>query len=78
MQQPKTIYFYPNGHVSVLNQDGENIPELQEKGWMQLFFEYLEQKGMDPAAIEFRAMKHDHWMIIKPFRTDYGWNINIS
>lgn len=77
-QQPHKITFWPNGQLSARDLAGNTVDSLQAKGWMELYFEYLEQQGIDPATIQFEAMYGDHWMIIEPFKTNYGWNVNLK
>lgn len=79
MNQPTHIGFYPNGTISVRDQDGNQMPELQGTGWMQMYFERLEGIGIDPTTIEFRAYINNYWVTIKPFKAPGGcWNYNID
>jgi hypothetical protein len=77
--KPNKITFWPNGGISARDKDGNEIDALQGKGWMQLYFEWLEQQGVDPTAVvEFEALINGAWVSITPFRTDYGWNMRFD
>lgn len=76
--QPHKITFWPNGQLSARDNEGNPIDTLQAKGWMQVYFEYLEEQGLDPTSIHFEGMYGDRWMNITPFKTDYGWNVNLE
>lgn len=45
--------FFTNGNIAVFC-DGEQIPELQEKGVPVMFAKFLESKGYDPAEFLLR------------------------
>ena len=44
MQQPTSIFFFPNGNVAVCD-DNEQIPELQGS-WLMKYIEFLQSKGV--------------------------------
>lgn len=46
----KTIFFFANGNTAVCDEDGQQMPELQE-GWALLFARFLESRGYDPADV---------------------------
>lgn len=71
----KSLIFLPNGNVAAFDEQGQRIPEMQVKGWMQLFFEYLESKGYDPTKIHIEAILNGGtWKSVAPFKTENGWN----
>lgn len=78
MNQPAQIIFWPIGGVSVRDKDGETIDNLQGKGWMQLYFEYLESLGFDPTTIQFQALINGAWTNVNPIRHDNGWSMSFS
>jgi len=75
MKVVKDIVFFPNGHVSAFDMSGEAISEINTKGWMQLYFDYLEKLGYDPTNIWFEAqLNGGQWKRVIPFKTEDGWN----
>ena len=41
MKTPRQLSFYSNGNVIAFDDDAEQMSELQSKGWMELYFEFL-------------------------------------
>lgn len=75
MEQIKDLIFFPNGNVGAFDDKGEQIGEVQKKGWMQLYFEYLESLGQDPTKIWIEGqLNGGQWKRIVPFKTEWGWN----
>lgn len=74
------ITFSPNGHVSASDASGVILQSLSQKGWLQLYFEYLESQGIDPTRIYFEAiLNQGTWMRIKPYKLLSGeWNYVID
>lgn len=71
------ILFFPNGTTSVHKAtDDAHIQLINNKGWMQLYFEFLESKGIDPTKVHFEAvLNKGEWRRILPFKTNTGeWN----
>lgn len=65
----RTVFFFPDGQTAVT--DGrEQIPELQQS-WLILFLEFLESKGEDPMAYEFKLPSGQ---TARAFKTDSGYN----
>ena len=46
------VLFFPNGNTAVFDDEGHQIPTLQEP-WFLLFVEFLKQHYLDPAIVEF-------------------------
>jgi hypothetical protein len=65
--------FFPNGNTAVL-RDGQQQPELQ-RPWLQLFAEFLESRGEDPAAFRLILVDGEE---ARFFRTSEGWNWRIG
>lgn len=72
----KTAVIYTNGTTSVFDDKGEQIPELQVS-LFELWFEHLEDSGVDPTKIEIRATINGADSIIKPIRVQGRWNYEI-
>lgn len=77
LKLPAKVIFWPNGVVSVRDEEGNDMPELQA-GWMTLFFEYLANKNIEPSNIIFKAFINQSWCHIKPNLTSDGWNYIID
>lgn len=74
MQEVKDILFCPNGLVSAFDMRGEGIPEINTKGWMELYFEFLEGKGYDPTKIWIESqLNGGQWKRVIPIKTEHGW-----
>jgi len=43
----KSLTFYPNGHVSARDEQGEQMGEIQATGWLELYFDHLLEMGYD-------------------------------
>lgn len=75
----KDIILFPNGNCGVFDVAGQQISELQSKGWMEVYFEWLESKGVDPASVWIEAqLNNGVWKRVMPFKTEYGWNVNFG
>lgn len=76
---PKSIIFYPNGNVSAFDSEGNQIPELQNVGWMQAYFNHLESLGINPAIVMYSAMMNDgNYKTITTNKTENGWSVIIN
>jgi hypothetical protein len=64
------IYFFPNGNTAVFNEEGEQVPALQES-WILLYVKHLEAAGIDPTQCE--VMMPDGYRA-RIFRTEEGYN----
>jgi hypothetical protein len=65
----KNVIFFPNGNTAVFD-DSNQIPELQ-KSWLLVFVQFLEDRGIDPAGIEFTMPNR---LTVRLFRNEDGWN----
>lgn len=71
----KDILIYPNGNIGAFGDDREQKEEIQQYGWMDELFKFLEKKGYDPTKIHFEAqLNGGQWKRVIPFKTEYGWN----
>lgn len=77
--KPAAAMIFSNGSVAVFDEDGQQIPELQEP-WMVLWFRFLESKGVDPATIpDIAIIVNGRNMHVRPFRTtDGGWSWRLT
>jgi hypothetical protein len=77
MNQPAKITFWPNGGVSVRDKDGNDLPELQ-RHWLLIYWDRLEQLGLDPTTIEFQGLSNGAWVRFVPFKHDNDWSYKIE
>lgn len=63
------VIFFPNGNTACFDDAGQ-VPILQ-KSYMQLYIEFLETKGVDPASIIFQLPNGE---IARAIRIEGGWN----
>ena len=72
---PKSITIYSNGNTLIFDNNGEQMGELQQST-DNLFFEFLELKGIDPTKIsKIKKVVNGKNKVVKPFKTSYGdWN----
>ena len=47
----KEVIFMRNGNTAVFDEDGEQIPELQES-WFLKYIDFLKKGGINPGFIE--------------------------
>lgn len=64
------ILFFPNGNTAVF-ENKEQVPELQVS-WLNLFAEFLENKGIDPALVSITLPNGNKTKFLK---TCNGWSI---
>ena len=78
IKNPKRVMLLSNGGVACFDKNGEQISELQ-KGWLIIWLEWLEGKGVRIEEIEnIEAVVNGQMSILKPFKTKFGWNCEIS
>lgn len=72
---PSSMTIFSNGNVMVFDNKGEQMGELQEST-DNLFFEFLELKGIDPTKIKkIKKTVNGKNRLVKPFKTEDGnWN----
>lgn len=63
------ILLFPNGNTAVF-ENNKQVPELQ-KGWLELFTEFLESKNIDPTLADITLPNGKKTKI---FKTKHGWN----
>jgi len=44
-RQVKHLFFFPNGNTAVMDEAGQQIPDLQ-KSWFLMYVEFLQSKGV--------------------------------
>lgn len=52
MNIPKSVTLFTNGCVMAFDDKGEQMAEIQKDGWLDLWLDSLEAKGIDPTKIE--------------------------
>ena len=79
MKAPKIVRFYSNGNVGCFDDNDEQIPDLQKKGTIELWFEWLEKKGINPINIRrIETIVNNRSVLLDPFKTKEGdWNYKI-
>ncbi len=70
------VIFWPNGNTS-FTVDGEQESKLQVS-WLALYFEFLEDKGVDPTKQKYQIAQHGRIFKVFPFKTDNGWNWRVE
>ena len=48
--KPSVVLCFRNGNVSVHDESGQQVPELQALGWLGAWLEYVESLGHDPTG----------------------------
>lgn len=77
LETPKSVMLFSNGNTACFDKNGQQIGELQ-KGWLEIWLEWLESKDVNPLEIEkIETIVNGRNVILKPFRTDNGWNCEI-
>lgn len=75
METPKSVFIYSNGSQSAFDKNGEQMGELQVKGWIELLFEDWERKGVKVEDIQnIKTIVNGQERTVRPFKTDTGWN----
>ncbi len=64
------VIFFANGNTACCNDEGQQEPSLQ-RSYMELYCEFLEEEGIDPAKLEFTFPNGAE---AKAFRVGHGWN----
>jgi hypothetical protein len=78
METPKSVLIFNNGNVAVFDKNGQQIPELQS-GWLSMWLQSLEDKGVDPTQIESIEMNVNGRIVkANPFKTENGWNVGFA
>lgn len=72
----KSLTFFPNGNVMVFDEAGQQIGELQAKGWMELFFDHMDSKGYNPEEFKILARNNNGEFeeVIPNKQSDGTWN----
>lgn len=72
----KSAILFSNGNTAVFDENGEQMGELQ-KGWLELWCEFMESKGVDPSKIDIKTIVNGRDTNVQPFKTEYGWNCKL-
>jgi hypothetical protein len=69
------VIFFPNGNTVFLNMQGEQVSEIQERGWLKEQLSLFEKHGYNPAVMHITL---PDGKIAIPFKTKNGWNWKIK
>lgn len=70
----KKVIFFSNGNTAVFDEQGEQVPSLQE-GWFRLFLDFLKMHGVNPLDAEYTLPNGQK---AKPFKTKTGYNWEVN
>lgn len=72
---PKKVFCFSNGTMACFDDYGKQIPMLQKKGLFELWFEWLETKGINPLEIEtIKAIVNGRNVLVKPRKRKNRWS----
>lgn len=71
----KNIVFFSNGNTCVFDENGEQIPQLQES-WFRLFIELLRCDDIDFKNAEIIMPDNRKANILELENDDWNWEIN--
>lgn len=72
---PKKVLCFSNGTMVCFDDYGNQIPVLQKKGLFELWFEWLETKGINPLEIEtIKAIVNGRNVLVKPRKRKKRWS----
>jgi hypothetical protein len=77
----KSLTFYPNGIVLAFDENGEQMVDIQKIGWMEAYFDRLQEMGYNPTEIGvIRARLNDGaWKdVILSLTADGHWVIDFK
>src|ERR1017187_4365772 len=78
LKTPKSVILFSNGNTVCFDGKGQTIDELQQKGWLAVYFEWLESKGINPMEIEkIETAVNGRYVYLKPFKIDGEWNAHV-
>ena len=70
------VIFFNNGNTAVFSIHGQQVEGLQVP-WIQLYFDFLESKGMNIAGLGFTFQMPDGRKAV-PIKIKEGWNWKIT
>lgn len=77
MKHIEKIVLFSNGNTAVFDESGEQVGELQKKGWMELWFEWMELQGVDVRYVKtIEMVVNGKTKYARPFKiADGSWNV---
>jgi hypothetical protein len=73
IEAPTSVTLLPNGHIRSFGGDDRQMSQLR-KGWLVVWLESLEAKGINPLEIEkIEAVVNGELVRIKPFKKEGVW-----
>ena len=73
MNKPVRVMFFPNGNTACFDEEGEQIPKLQES-WFILYLQFLSSNGINPIDIEYDFPLGDKVSVFE-IPNGYNWRI---
>lgn len=72
----QSVFFFPNGNAAVFDENGQQMPELQQS-WLIVFLGWLQtQSGQPMDTIKEIVLPNGD--LAKPFKTSEGsWNWDV-
>ncbi|MES2181959.1 MAG: hypothetical protein V4493_07650 [Pseudomonadota bacterium] len=49
-----------------------------QRHWLLIYWDRLEQLGLDPTTIEFQGLSNGKWVRFVPFKHDNDWSYEIK
>ena len=72
----ESLTIFPNGNSLCFDEEGEQM-DIQAKGWLYVYLEYLESNGFDPRAIkDIHMIVNGRQVYAQPFKDEDGeWSV---
>lgn len=76
----KSLTIFSNGNSMFFDESGQQMGGLQSKGWMEVYFEWLEKQGVNPAEIpDIETVVNGSRRKVKALKNEEGeWRIEFS
>lgn len=68
------VMFFGNGNTMVFDEEGLQIPELQQS-WFTLFVKFLEEKGINPSELSYVLPTGQEAELFKTSEGNWNWKI---
>jgi hypothetical protein len=71
------VFIFSNGNMAVFDEKDQQVSELQ-KPWMEMIFEFLESRGVDPRNVQEIQFFGGSDVMINPIKIPDGWNWSVK